>query len=129
MVTLVRDGAKLSTETEREAELGGVWDKADDSHPRNSMEPLSDSEIETELGALSPAWRREGDSIVADLECADFAAAVALVNRIAAAAERANHHPDILIHGYRKLRITLSTHAAGGLTHRDFAMASAIDAL
>jgi 4a-hydroxytetrahydrobiopterin dehydratase len=93
------------------------------------METLSNSEIDTQLGALGPAWRREGDSIVADLECPDFAAAVALVNRIAAEAERADHHPDILIHGYRRLRITLSTHAAGGLTQRDFALASAIDAL
>lgn len=93
------------------------------------METLSDSEIDARLGSLGPAWRREGDSIVAELECADFAAAVALVNRIAAEAERANHHPDILIHDYRRLRITLSTHAAGGLTQHDFALASAIDAL
>jgi 4a-hydroxytetrahydrobiopterin dehydratase len=52
-----------------------------------------------------------------------------LVNAIAAEAERADHHPDILIHGYRRLTITLSTHAAGGLTQRDFALAGAIDAL
>jgi 4a-hydroxytetrahydrobiopterin dehydratase len=93
------------------------------------METLSDSEIDAQLGSLGPAWHRERDSIVAELECADFAAAVALVNRIAAEAERANHHPDILIHDYRQLRITLSTHAAGGLTQHDFALASAIDAL
>ena len=129
MITLVRHGGKLITETEREAQLGRVRDKADDSHTQDSMETLSDSEIDARLGLLGPAWRREGDSIVAELECADFAAVVALVNRIAAEAERADHHPDILIHGYRRLRLTLSTHSAGGLTQRDFALASAIDAL
>ena len=93
------------------------------------METLSDSQIEAALAELGPAWRREGDSIVAELECADFAAAIALVNRIAAEAERADHHPDILIHGYNKLRVTLSTHAAGGLTDSDFALASVINTL
>ena len=93
------------------------------------MEPLADAEIADRLPALGGAWRREGDALVADIECADFAAAIALVNRIAEAAERANHHPDILIHGYKRLRITLSTHAASGLTEHDFALAAAIDAL
>jgi 4a-hydroxytetrahydrobiopterin dehydratase len=91
------------------------------------MEPLPDSEIDARLAALGPNWRREGDALVADLECADFAAAIALVTRIAAEAERANHHPDILIHDYRWLRITLSTHSAGGLTQHDFDLAGAIN--
>ena len=93
------------------------------------MEPLSDQEGDAGLAALGPAWRRDGDSIVADFELEDFAQAVALVNAIAAAAERADHHPDILIHGYRRLTVTLTTHSAGGLTQRDFALARAIDSL
>jgi 4a-hydroxytetrahydrobiopterin dehydratase len=93
------------------------------------MEPLSDSEIAARLPSLGPAWRRDGDALVADLECADFADAIALVDRIALEAERADHHPDLLVHGYKKLRITLSTHAASGITARDFALAAAIDAL
>jgi 4a-hydroxytetrahydrobiopterin dehydratase len=93
------------------------------------MEPLSDSEIAARLPSLGPAWRREGDALVADLECADFAAAIALVDAIAVEAERADHHPDLLVHGYKRLRITLSTHAASGITARDFALAAAIDAL
>jgi 4a-hydroxytetrahydrobiopterin dehydratase len=129
VVAFVRHGGKLSAEAEREAELGRVRDQADDSHPEDSMETLSDSQIDAALGELGPAWRREGDSIVADLECADFAAAIALVNRIAAEAAAADHHPDILIHGYKRLRLTLSTHSAGGLTQRDFALAAAINAL
>jgi 4a-hydroxytetrahydrobiopterin dehydratase len=93
------------------------------------MEPLADTEIDAGLATLGPAWRRAGQQILAELECQDFAAAIALVNRIAEAAEQADHHPDILIHGYRRLTITLTTHAAGGLTQRDFALARAIDAL
>jgi 4a-hydroxytetrahydrobiopterin dehydratase len=93
------------------------------------MQPLSDAEIDAAVATLAPSWRREGDSIVAELECRDFASAIELVNAIAAQAERADHHPDILIHGYRRLTITLSTHAAGGVTQRDIALAAAIDAL
>jgi 4a-hydroxytetrahydrobiopterin dehydratase len=93
------------------------------------MEPLSDAEIETRLAELGPAWRREGDALVSDRELSDFLAVIALVDAIAVEAERADHHPDLLIHGYRRLRITLSTHSAGGITGRDFALAQAIDRL
>jgi len=93
------------------------------------MEPLSEAEIEAGLSKLDGRWRREGDEIVAEVECADFAAVIALVNRIAAEAERADHHPDLLVHGYKHLRITLSTHAAGGLTENDFSLARTLDTL
>lgn len=90
------------------------------------MDPLSDSEIARRLHD-SP-WERRDDSIQRDFEREDFAAAIAFVNAVAAIAEAANHHPDILVHGYKNVRITLSTHAAGGLTERDFALAEQIDA-
>jgi len=93
------------------------------------MEPLSDAEIDSRLPELGPGWRREGDALIGERECANFTAVIALVNAIAAEAERADHHPDLLVHGYRRLRITLSTHSAGGITARDFALAVAIDAL
>ena len=44
-------------------------------------------------------------------------------------AEEANHHPDILLHGWNKVRLTLSTHSEGGLTDADFALAARIDSL
>ena len=59
----------------------------------------------------------------------DFAAAMAFVNRVADAAEEANHHPDILVHGWNKVRLTLSTHSEGGLTEADLALARRIDEL
>ncbi len=58
-------------------------------------------------------WRREGDAIIRDLKFDDFAAAMAYVNRVADLAEEANHHPDILIHGWNKVRLTFTTHSAG----------------
>jgi 4a-hydroxytetrahydrobiopterin dehydratase len=88
---------------------------------------LSDQEIATRLQGTP--WRREGDEIVRDLELADFAAAMLLVNAVAGEAETANHHPDILIHGWNKVRLSLTNHAQGGLTDADFAMAARIDAL
>jgi 4a-hydroxytetrahydrobiopterin dehydratase len=54
---------------------------------------------------------------------------MAFVNQVADAAEAANHHPDILIHGWNKVRLTLTTHAAGRLTDNDRAMAERIDAI
>jgi 4a-hydroxytetrahydrobiopterin dehydratase len=70
-----------------------------------------------------------GNSIVRELSFSDFPAAIAFVNQVAELAERANHHPDILVHGWNKVRLTLSTHSAGGLTEADFALAGEIDRL
>jgi len=89
---------------------------------------LSNAEIAERLGALS-AWRHEGSAIVAEVQLADFAAAIALVDRVAEVAEAANHHPDILVHDYRVLRLTLSTHSVGGLTHADLDLAAQLDGL
>ena len=92
------------------------------------MARLSDSEIDERLGAR-PDWREEEGSIVSERRFSDFAAAIAFVNRVAELAEAANHHPDILVHGWNNVRLTLSTHSEGGLTAADFALASQIDEL
>lgn len=89
------------------------------------MERLTDEQIDARLAASD--WSREGDAIVCEVKAQDFAAAVALVNAIAAAAEAANHHPDILIHGWNRVRLALSTHSAGGLTDADFELARKLD--
>lgn len=91
------------------------------------MALLSDAQIEQHMQGSD--WRREGQTIVRDLALDDFAAAIAFVNRVAEAAQAANHHPDILVHGWNKVRLTLSTHSAGGLTEADFALAASLDAL
>jgi 4a-hydroxytetrahydrobiopterin dehydratase len=79
--------------------------------------------------ASESVWRQEGSSLVRDYQFKDFASAMAFVNRVADAAEEANHHPDILVHGWNKVRLTLTTHDTGGLTEADHAMAQRIDAL
>lgn len=91
------------------------------------MALLSDAEIDERLAGSE--WRREGDTIVRDIETGGFKAAMALANGVADAANEANHHPDILIHGYKHVRLTLSTHSEGGISERDFALAQTIDAL
>jgi 4a-hydroxytetrahydrobiopterin dehydratase len=91
------------------------------------MTRLSDAEIEQRL--RDSEWSREGGAIVRECKFADFAAAMAFVNRVAEAAERANHHPDILVHGWNRVRLELSTHSESGLTGADFALAAEIDGL
>jgi 4a-hydroxytetrahydrobiopterin dehydratase len=79
--------------------------------------------------ASDAVWRQEGESLVRDYEFRDFAQAIDFVNRVADAAEQANHHPDILVHGWNRVRLTLTTHSAGRLTDNDRAMAERIDGL
>ncbi|HEY1522540.1 MAG TPA: 4a-hydroxytetrahydrobiopterin dehydratase [Solirubrobacteraceae bacterium] len=74
-------------------------------------------------------WRREDDEIVRDWQFEDFGQAMEFVNRVADTAEEANHHPDILIYGWNKVRLSLTNHSAGGLTAADFSMAERIDGL
>jgi 4a-hydroxytetrahydrobiopterin dehydratase len=93
------------------------------------MAVLPDADIEQRLTEIG-GWRRgEGSSIVRELKFEDFAAAIAFVNAVAKLAEAANHHPDILVHGYNMVRLTLSTHSEGGLTGADFRLAAGIDQL
>ena len=91
------------------------------------MSRLGYEEIEQRLAGSE--WAREGEAIVREWKLADFAAAIAFVNRVAELAERANHHPDILVHGWNKVRLELSTHSQSGLTEADFALAGEIDGL
>jgi 4a-hydroxytetrahydrobiopterin dehydratase len=76
-----------------------------------------------------PVWRLQDESLIRDDEFDDFAGAMAFVNQVAEAAEEANHHPDILVHGWNKVRLTLTTHSEGRLTDNDRAMAERIDAI
>jgi 4a-hydroxytetrahydrobiopterin dehydratase len=70
-------------------------------------------------------WRQEGEALVRDLKFKDFADAMACVADLA---EEVNHHPDLLVHGWNNVRLTLTTHSAGGLTENDHDMARGIDA-
>jgi 4a-hydroxytetrahydrobiopterin dehydratase len=91
------------------------------------MPLLSEDQVDERLE--DGPWRREGHALVRDLAFTDFAAALAFVNRVGAAAEHIDHHPDILLHGYREVRLTLTTHSEGGVTEADLALASTVNAL
>jgi 4a-hydroxytetrahydrobiopterin dehydratase len=98
-----------------------------------TMTVLSDQEIEQRLAGSE--WLRErgllgeGDVIARELKFEDFSAAIAFVETVAATAEAANHHPDILVHGWNKVRLELCTHSEDGLTAADFELAARIDQL
>lgn len=89
------------------------------------MAVLNETEIIAEQENV-PKWARIGNEIVRTYELDSFLAAIAFVGRVADLSEAANHHPDIDIR-YRKVRIALTTHDAGGLTKLDFALAQEID--
>ena len=91
------------------------------------MATLSDTEVKAALGEL-PGWELAGADIVKEYKFADFVAAIAFVNRLADAAEAAQHHPDIDIR-WNTVRLALSTHSEGGLTAKDFGLASQIEGL
>lgn len=88
---------------------------------------LSDSQIQEKLASL-PGWIREGKEIIRTYEFPTFPEAIAFVDRVAQAAEEANHHPDIDIR-YTRVTLRLTSHDSGGLTERDFALAARADAL
>jgi len=87
---------------------------------------LSKGEIQERIQALN-GWKLDDEEIEKDFTFADFTQAMAFVNRVAEAAEAADHHPDIEIK-YNRVEMTLSTHSEGGLTEKDFDMAAKIDA-
>lgn len=91
------------------------------------MATLPDDQIAERLSATE--WERDGNAIGRDLKFADFAQALAFVNRVGEVAEELNHHPDILLHGWNRVRLTVSTHSEGGLTENDFQLATRVDAL
>ena len=90
-------------------------------------ERLSDIAIQRELGRL-PGWSRRGDVLTKSYQFPAFLTGIDFVNRVARAAEAADHHPDLDIR-HTRIVCTLSTHSAGGITQMDLDMASEIERL
>ena len=86
------------------------------------MNALSAEEARSRLGNL-PGWQIEAGELVRTFQFKDFRAALHFVNQVGEAAEAAGHHPDIDIR-YNRVRLALVTHDAGGLTAKDFDLAS-----
>ena len=90
------------------------------------MAKLTQADAEQRIKSLT-GWALDGDAIRKQYTFSDFPEAIAFVNRLAPEAEKADHHPDILIN-YKRVTLTYSTHSEGGLTEKDFAGAAMADA-
>lgn len=88
---------------------------------------LSSAEVQSQLASL-PDWTLEGNCIQTILTFKNFIDAISFVNKVVEPAETSGHHPDISI-SYNRVTIRLTTHDAGGLTHKDIAMANALSKL
>lgn len=89
------------------------------------MALLSEEEIKERLKELE-GWELKGKEITKVYSHRDFVDAISFVNRVAILAEKADHHPDILIK-YNKVTLSLSTHSQGGITDNDINLAKRID--
>jgi 4a-hydroxytetrahydrobiopterin dehydratase len=87
---------------------------------------MSSGEVEEKLKSRE-GWQRDGEAIRREFKFKDFRRAMGFVNTVAGAAEAMDHHPDITIN-YNRVTMVLSTHSEGGVTARDFDLASKIDA-
>lgn len=88
---------------------------------------LSESEIQAGLSHLS-GWSLQNKAIQTTLTFKDFVETIEFVNRLVEPAETAGHHPDLAI-SYNRLTISLTSHDAGGITDKDFEMASIISGM
>jgi 4a-hydroxytetrahydrobiopterin dehydratase len=95
--------------------------------PPENETRLDEAALARLLGA--GAWRREGNAITRTFTLKGFKGAMAFANRVADAANAANHHPDIHVERYRLVRIVLTTHASGGISDADIELAHRIDEL
>jgi len=72
-------------------------------------------------------WKTENNKWVKEFQFSNFVKAIEFVNKVAELAEKADHHPDILIHSYKKVRVELITHSEGKITEKDYGLAKEID--
>jgi 4a-hydroxytetrahydrobiopterin dehydratase len=98
----------------------------------DSLKLFGASLVKMDEAGLSPAlaslpnWKREGQTISRTYEFKDFPAAMKFVKAVAELAEQVQHHPDIDVR-WNRVTLALTTHDAGGLTAKDFALARECD--
>lgn len=74
-------------------------------------------------------WKTEDNKLVKEFEFGSFKEAINFVNKILPIAEEMNHHPDLFIHSYKKLKVSLFTHSEDKITEKDYTLAKKIDGL
>ena len=89
---------------------------------------LSSPEINVRLNKLVD-WNLDNQSIEKEYVKMDFKSTLSFVDKVGEAAENMDHHPDIFIHSWNKVKFTISTHKEGGLTDLDFVLAEKIESL
>lgn len=94
------------------------------------VNPLTDEQVQHFI-LETPEWFADSDNttIARTFELPDFQRAIVFINLMAKLAEEEGHHPDIFLHSYNKVTVSLTTHAIGGLSENDFILAAKIDAL
>ncbi len=93
--------------------------------PDRTARLLSEQEV-TELMPEVPGWSLENERLARDVRLRNFKQALAAVNQIGEIAESENHHPDLTIHRWNRVRIELYTHSVEGLSLNDFILAAKI---
>ena len=89
---------------------------------------LPEDELKIYLEQI-PDWFQDDIIIKKEIVTSNFATAVGFVNSVAVFAESMDHHPNITLYGWNKIRIELSTHDQGGLTILDIDLAKKIDSI
>jgi 4a-hydroxytetrahydrobiopterin dehydratase len=89
---------------------------------------LSKSEIVRRLAKLK-GWRYTGNAITKEFVLHSFTGAARFISKIAPIANAKDHHPDLELYRYKRVKIVLTTHRAGGITKKDFDLAAKIDKL
>ena len=92
------------------------------------MSVLNDQEIKEKLTNLKD-WTLEGQEIKKEYELKDFSGALKFVNKVGSFAEEMDHHPNIFMHSWNKVKISISTHSEGGVTKKDFQLAEKIEGI
>ena len=90
------------------------------------MKLLNEIDIKEKLNKIS-GWDFIENSIRKDYKMKDFSNALAFILKIGIEAEKMDHHPDLLLYGWNNVKVTLSTHSAGGVTENDFNLAQQIE--
>lgn len=90
------------------------------------MSKLNQDQINFNLAKIS-GWNFENSSISKQFQFKDFIEALSFVNTVGLESEKMDHHPDILMFAWNKVKITISTHSASGVTEKDFELAQKIE--
>ena len=92
------------------------------------MSVLNKDEVNARLNKVK-SWKLIDNKISKEFELKDFKSALNFVNQVGAEAESMDHHPDILMHSWNKVKISVNTHSEGGVTEKDFKLAEKIEAI